>query len=293
MSKITKIAFAATLLLLAGAARLARAHDTDATIAPEEVAPGAPAFLREISFRPVLRSVVPLDAVFRDESGVVRPLSDYVADRPFILVPVYYRCGVLCDQTLMALASSLRTISLDAGHDFQVIAFSIDPADTPASAQAKRESILPRYHRERANFGWHFLTGAQEQIERLCGALGFRYGYDPARHAYAHASGIVILTSDGKVSRYLPGIEFPAEQMRLSLLEASQGRVGSAIDRLVLYCYQYDPTTGKYGASILRLLRLLAVLTVLGVVLCVAVMRRRQHALGAGAQLDGDARRKA
>jgi protein SCO1/2 len=190
---------------------------------------------------------------------------------------------VLCDQTLTALASSLRTLSLGSGEDFQVIAFSIDPEDTPATAMAKRKAIVPRYSPRRPVSGWHFLTGAPAEIQKLTEALRFRYTYNGKNHTYGHASGIVILTPAGRLSRYLPGIDFSPQDLRLSLVEASFGRIGSIVDRVILYCYQYNPATGRYGAVVMRILWLAAFLTLAGIVLCVlAVQRRerRQRAIG-------------
>ena len=204
---------------------------------------------------------LPLDLRFRDDSGRDLSLGELFGRRPVILAPVYYRCPMLCNQVLNGLTRSLKPLSLDAGKDFDVLAFSIDPAETPELAAKKKAGYLERYDRPGTDSGWHFLTGDAPSIEALTRAIGFRYTYNPETKLYAHAAGIVVVTPDGRAARYFYGIDYPARELQYELERARQGRVGSPIARLLLLCYDYDAATGKYTLSILRLTRILGTAT--------------------------------
>ena len=205
---------------------------------------------------------VPLDLAFRDETGAEVRLDEILDKRPVILSLVYYECPMLCTQVLNGLLRSLRVLSMDVGGEFEVITVSIDPGETPALAAAKKKEYVGRYGRDGAAGGWHFLTGTRERIEELAEAVGFRYEYDPETDLYVHASGIMVLTPAGELARYFYGVEFAPKDLRLGLIEAAEERIGNAVDQILLLCYQYDPTTGKYGLVILNSLRVAGAATV-------------------------------
>lgn len=224
-----------------------------------------------------LNAALPLDVEFRDESGKTVRLDDYFHDKPVILTPVYYKCPMLCGLELRGLLRCLRAMKLTAGEDFQIVTFSIDPRERPELARSKRKQYLASYGRDGAESGWHFLTGTQESITRLCEAIGFRAKYNKQTGQYAHAAGIVVCTPQGRVSRYFYGVEFSPRDLRLGLVESSHNRIGSFTDRVLLYCYLYDPTRGKYGLAILNLVRAGGVLTVAVLFGGVCWMLRRER----------------
>jgi len=236
-----------------------------------------PAPLREIGFDQNLDQRIPLDTEFIDESGRTVPLSTYFGKRPVVLLFAYYECPMLCTQVINGLASALNVISLQPGQDFEIVTVSFDPRDTPASAAAKKSHYIERYNRPGAADSWHFLTGKQESITRLTKAAGFRYVWDAPTNQFAHPSGVIVLTPDGRLSRYLFGIEYGPRDLRLGIVEASEGKVGTPADALLLYCYHYDPMTGRYGIVIMRVLRLAGVLTLFGIGLFITVMVRRER----------------
>jgi len=236
---------------------------------------GTPAALRNIGIDQKLDEQVPLDLVFRDEIGREKQLREFFRGKPVILSLVYYECPMLCNQVLNGLSGSLGTLSFDVGKEFDVLTVSFDPRETPVIAAAKRESYLRRYKREGAADGWHFLTGDLAAIERLTQAVGFRYNYDQESKQYVHASGIMVLTPEGKLSRYFYGIEYAPKDVRLSLIEASAGKIGSPVDAVLLYCFHYDPMTGKYAPVVMNIMRLCGVVTVIGVVAMIALLRPR------------------
>lgn len=220
--------------------------------------------LKDVGIDQKLDAKLPLDAPFADETGAVRPLKDYLTGRPAVLALVYYECPMLCTMTLNGLLRTLRPMTLNVGEHFDVIAVSFDPTDTAPLAEKKRFEYVERYNRPGSEKGWRFLTGSQESIKRLTEAVGFRYSRDPQNGQWAHASGLQVITPDGRVARYFYGVEYSARDLRLSLVEASQGKIGTAVDQVLLFCFHYDPTTGKYGLLIMNLLRTGAALTVLG-----------------------------
>ncbi|MFQ5990255.1 MAG: SCO family protein [Candidatus Methylomirabilales bacterium] len=223
----------------------------------------APTVLQDIAFDQRLNEQVPLGLVFRDESGNPVQLRNYFEEKPVILALVYYECPQLCSLVLNGLLRTLRTLSFDAGDQFTVITVSFDPTETPTLAATKKEAYLQRYGRPGAGGGWHFLTGEESSIAQLTKAVGFRYTYDAEKDQYAHATGIMVLTPQGRVSRYFYGLEYSPRDLRLGLVEASANRIGSPVDQVLLYCYRYDPTTGKYGLIIMNFLRLAGAATVL------------------------------
>ncbi len=224
-----------------------------------------------------LNAQIPLDLSFTDEKGRTVAIGDFLGERPALLTLVYYECPMLCTQILNGLTRSLRVLSFDVGKEFDVITVSIDPGETPSLAAAKKAEYVKRYSRASADRGWHFLTGSEDQIERLAQAVGFRYQYDPETGLYLHASGIMVLTPEGKLARYFYGIDYAPKDVRLGLIEASQNKIGSAVDQLLLLCYQYDPSTGKYGLVIMNSLRVAGGLTVVTMVGFIVLMLRRER----------------
>lgn len=237
-----------------------------------------PPVLRDIGFEQRLGESIGLDLAFHDELGNPVRLGDYFDDKPVILTLAYYACPMLCDLVLDGLTQSLRTLAFDLGEQFVSITVSVDPRDTPALAAAKKVQVLRSYARPGAAAAWHFLTGDEASIRHLTQAVGFRYTFVAESGQFAHAAGLVVLTAQGKIARYLYGIEFAPKAVRLALIEAAAGQIGSAMDQLMLFCYRYDPTTGQYGLVIMNILRLTALVTVLGVGGClIAMFRRERH----------------
>ena len=259
----------------AGTAGSASAWSRDQP-SPAPPAAETPKILRDIGFDQRLGDKVPLDAVFRDETGRAVKLGDYFGKRPVVLSLAYYECPMLCTVTLNGLASALDVLSFDPGRDFEIVTVSFEPKETPELAAAKKAAYLHRYHRPGAAAAWHFLTGDAAQIRRLTEAVGFRYAWDETTKQYAHASGIMVLTPEGRLARYLYGVEYAPKDLRFALVEASQGKILSPVDRLLLYCYHYDPSRGRYGTTVMAVLRLAGILTVAGLGALVIVLRRRE-----------------
>jgi len=243
------------VLILAITAVLAHASGTDPRMVPKE--------LDGIGFDQNLNAQVPLDAQFRDESGRGVRLGDYLRQKPAILALVYYQCTMLCNQILNGIVVGLRPLALRPGRDFDVIAISINPREGPALARAKRDNYAKLYSSRAGPAGWHFLTGAEPDIRAVADAVGFHYRYDPKNDIFLHASGVIVLTPQGKAARYFYGVEFEPKDLKLGLIEASRNRIGSAVDQILLFCYHYDPATGKYTATVLNLLEASAALTLL------------------------------
>lgn len=238
------------------------------------------AFLKEIGFDQRLGAQVPLDLTFTEETGRAVRLGDYFGQRPVIMLITYFNCTMLCPLLLDGLVRSLRPITFDVGKEFGVLAVSINPRETPAIAASRKELYVQRYGRPGAAEGWHFLTGGEDAIRQLTQAVGYRYVYDKKKDEYAHAAGILILTPEGKAARYLYGFEFSPRDLRLALVEAAQGTIGSPVDQLLLYCYHYDPLTGKYGVVIMNVLRLAGSATVLALGGFMLIMFRRDRRAG-------------
>ena len=260
---------------------LLRAQMTGAPTAGYKLEPGItsstmPRPLREIGFDQNLDQYVPLDVPFRDESGRTVRLADYFGSRPVVLVFAYYDCPMLCTQVINGLSTALNILSLTPGKDFEIVTVSFNPRDTPATASAKKAVYLERYTRDGAAQAWHFLSGDQPSIDRLTKAAGFRYVWDAETKQFAHPTGVIVLTPDGRLSRYLFGIEYGPRDLRYALVEASAGGVGNAVDTLLLYCYHYDPMTGRYGFVVMRAVRIAGAATVLALVSFIIVMVRKE-----------------
>ena len=241
-----------------------------------------------------LNEQVPLDLKFTDETGDAVKLGDYFGNKPVILVMAYYRCPMLCTLVLNGLVQGMRDMPFTPGTDFNVVTVSFDPRETPELAAAKKKNYIANYGRPGAAEGWHFLTGKPDAIEKLTRAVGFRYVYDAKQDQYIHTSGIMILTPQGKISRYFYGIEFPGRDLRLGLVEASANKIGSPTDQVLLYCFHYDPATGKYSASILNFVRAGGALTVLALAGMVWFLcrRRPRAAASAGSRQRSGCRRR-
>jgi protein SCO1/2 len=235
-----------------------------------------PPALREIGFDQNIGGRLPLDVQVRDEDGRSVAIGSYFGRRPVVLVFAYYSCPMLCAQVINGLASALDVLSLEPGRDLEVVAVSFDPRDTPGAAAAKKAGYLERYARRGAPASSHFLTADQPAIDRLTRAAGFRYAWDSQTQQFAHPSGVIVLTPDGRLARYMFGIEYGPRDLRLALVEASAGNVGSAVDSLLLYCYHYDPMTGRYGLQVMRALRIAGAGTVVALGSFVFFMVRRE-----------------
>jgi protein SCO1/2 len=230
----------------------------------------------QVGFDQKLGIQLPLDLRFHDDTGRDLRLGELFGRRPVILAPVYFRCPLLCNQLLNGLTRSLKPVSLAAGQDFDVIAFSINPAETPDLAGPKKRAYLEQYDRPGSANGWHFLVGDQPAISALTEAIGFRYTFNPQTELYAHAAGVVIVTPEGRIARYFYGIDFPPKELESELTRARAGQIGNPIGRLLLLCYDYDAATGKYTLSIMRLLRVAGTATAVALGAFVCLMFRRE-----------------
>jgi protein SCO1/2 len=240
-----------------------------------------PAILRDVGIAQRLGASLPLDAIFKDEDGRPVRLGAYFGNKPVILVLAYYNCPMLCTEVLNGLLGSLKTLSFDVGKEFEVVTVSFDPAERPADAAAKKKAYLDAYGRPGAALGWHFLTGPLASIERVTEAVGFRYARDERTGQFAHAAAIYVATPDGRLSRYFYGIDYAPRDLRLGLIEASDRKIGTPVDALLLYCYHYDPTAGRYGAVVVNMLRVggsAAVLILGGLVFGMLRRERRREA---------------
>ncbi len=243
------------------------------------VSTGLPAPLRDIKIDQKLNQQLPLDLTFRDESGREVKLGEFFGRKPVVLAFVYYDCPMLCTQVLNGMVTSFRVLPFEIGKDYDVVTISFDPRETPQLAQKKKNvyvNYLPEKMRADAANGWHFLTGDEADIQKITAAAGFHYRYDENTKQFAHASGIMLATSAGKLSRYYYGIEYPARDLRLGLIETSQNKIGSPVDQLLLYCYHYDPATGKYGAVVMNIVRIAGVLTMIGIALLLILLKARK-----------------
>lgn len=237
---------------------------------------GRPPILRHVAIEQRLGQSLPLDTTFEDEAGRKVRLGDYFGEKPVVLVLAYYNCPMLCTQILNGLVSAMRILSFDAGREYDVVTVSFDPRDDASDARAKKEPYVSRYGRAGAAAGWHFLTGEKPAIDALTEAVGFRYAWDEKAGQFAHGSAIYVVTPDGKLSRYLYGIEYAPRDLRLALVEASQGKIGTAVDELLLYCYHYDPAAGRYSAVVMNMVRLAGVVFVLILSTFLLLMWRRE-----------------
>lgn len=252
----------------------ARPHD-------DKVAPIAshnqPEIFKNVGIEQKLGTPLPLETSFRDQTGASVALQDYLSGKPAVLVFSYFDCPMLCPLVLEGLVRSLKPLSLNAGRDFDVFVVSIDERDGPETARKKQFEIINRYGRNGSEIGWHFLTGEKSAIEEMTQSAGFTYAWDEASKQYVHASGIFVLTPHGRIARVLYGIDYTPRDIRLALVEAGDGTIGTAIDQLLLYCYHYNPLTGKYGFVIMGALRLAGVSTVLAMATFIITMLRRER----------------
>jgi protein SCO1/2 len=272
MKKVRHLIGIAALLLAAGTTLRAQA-------VPSNTAPAAsaiPAVLRNVGFEPPLNGPMPLDLPFRDETGRAVQLREYFGQKPVVLAFVYYGCPMLCDQVEQGVVGVLRMLSFNPGRDYDVVFISFDSRETPEMAAEKKKKALAHFRRPETDSGWHFLTGSKESIEAATKAANFRFSFDSNNNLFAHASGVLLLTPDGHISRYFYGIEYPGRDMRLGLVDASAGKIGSPIDHVLLFCYHYDPAAAVYSASILKIVRLAGVLTILCLVGGILISRRRE-----------------
>jgi len=245
-------------------------------------APGLPSSqtplaLQKVAFEQRLNEPLPLDLPFKDENGKAVKLGDYFGRKPVVLAFVYYECPMLCTQVLNGLESALRVINESIGQEFDVVTVSFDPRETPVLAAGKKKAYLERYKRPSAEQGWHFLTGEQASIDALTKASGFSFYWDEQTHQFAHASGIVVATPAGKLSRYFFGIDYSPRDVKFALIESSNEKIGTLAERLLLYCYHYDPAAGNYGLMAMRAVRLGGAVTLVALFGFVFVSIRRDH----------------
>jgi protein SCO1/2 len=236
-----------------------------------------PEQLKDITFEQRLGTALPLDARFRDEAGREVTLGDYFGQRPVVLAFVYYSCPMLCTQVLNGVSSAVKAMPFTPGRDFDVVYVSFDPRDTPRIASDKKQAQLEDYRQTATASGWHYLTGDAASIRRVTSAAGFSYRWDAPSGQFAHVSGVLVATPDGRLSRYFYGVEYSPKELRMAIVESSEGRVGSLVDRLLLYCYHYDPATGRYGAIAMNVVRLGGVVTVALLGGFIWFMRRREN----------------
>jgi protein SCO1/2 len=236
-----------------------------------------PDLLKNVGIDQKLNQQVPLDSTFRDETGKTVLLGQYFGQKPVILSLVYFNCPMLCTQVLNGMEAAMKGLPMDAGNQFEAVTVSIDPSDRPVLASVKKQMYTGMYGHAGAAEGWHFLTGDEDQIKKLADAVGFRYAYDPDSKQFAHASAIMVLTPDGKISKYFYGIQYSPRDLRLGLVEASAGRIGTPVDSILLFCYHYDPHTGKYGLLISRLIQTGGLLTIAAIGITMLVLFRRER----------------
>jgi protein SCO1 len=246
--------------------------------APPPITLGArPDVLKEIGFDQNLGGRVPLDLAFKDETGRDVHLSDYFGERPVVLSLVYYECPMLCTISLNGLARALNVLAFVPGQEFEVLTVSFDSKETPELAAAKKKVYLAQQEKPEAAHGWHFLTGSAESVARLTEAVGFRYAWDEETRQWAHPAGLLVVSPEGVITHYLYGVEYSPNDLRLALVDSAKGRIGNPVDQILLFCYQYDPSRGRYSASILNLVRIGGIVTVLvmaGFILSMTMKRR-------------------
>lgn len=268
-----------TAIVALGCAVGAWAQDGGRGLRPDGGIPASqmPGILAAVGFEQRLNGQLPLDTGFRDEEGREVALGKYFGLKPVILAFAYYECPMLCTQILNGLTSALTVLTESVGQEFDVVVISFDPRETPTLAAGKKKAYLDRYQRPGAEQGWHFLTGEEASIRAVADAAGFRYAWDEQTQQFAHASGIVVTTPDGRLARYFFGIDYAPRDVKFALMESSQGRIGSAIEKLVLYCYHYDPATGSYGLMAMNTVRLGGAVTLVALVGFVLMALRQEQ----------------
>jgi protein SCO1 len=272
-----KTALLTAALILATAA-LSRAQSDVPGTRPSPGIPSRqmPSVLSKVTFEQRLDERLPLDLQFKDEDGRTVKLRDYFGKRPVLMAFVYYDCPMLCTQVLNGIDTSLTVLTETVGKEFDVVAVSFDPRETPVLANGKKKAQVDRYKRPGSAAGWHFLTGEEPAIKELTNAAGFHYVWDEKTQQFAHPSGIIVVTPDGRLARYFFGIEYASRDVKFALIESSAGRIGNAIDQLLLYCYHYDPATGSYGFAAMRAVRIGGALTLAALVGFVVLSIRRE-----------------
>ncbi|MDR3411028.1 MAG: SCO family protein [Formivibrio sp.] len=250
-------------------------------------AKGLPPALVNVGFDPQLNVQIPLDPSFVDEYGQPVTLRQFFGKKPVLLTFVYFTCPMLCNQVEQAVVGTLKMISFNPGTDYEVVFISMDPSDTPDEALKKKHEALSRFARPSTESGWHFLTGTKQSIDQVTSAANFRYSYDEKTRLFAHASGILLLTPGGRISRYFFGVEYPPSNVRLGLVDASAGKIGSPVDHILLFCYQYDPTKARYSATILTVIRMGGVVTLFCMAIGFVIFRRRDHRAASGSSGPG------
>jgi protein SCO1/2 len=236
---------------------------------------GLPEALQTVGIEQRLNEQLPLDTKFVDENGKSVALGDYFGKgKPVVLALVYYECPMLCNQVLTGLSGALKGVNFDVGKEFDVVAISFDPRDTPTVAKAKKETYLAHYNRPETAAGWHFLTGTPESIEKITQAVGFKYQWDESTKQFAHAGGIQIATPEGRLARYFYGIDYAPKDVKFGVMEASSSKIGNPVEKLILYCYHYNPASGKYGLMIMNIVRLGGIATLLGLAAMFWMFRR-------------------
>lgn len=270
------------MAMMASAMALVSAVVSAQGTAPQAGLPSntVPGVLGKVGFEQRLNEQLPLDLMFKDETGRDVKLGDYFGKKPVVLSFVYYECPMLCTQVLNGLASALGVIDESIGKEFDVVTVSFDARETPTLAAGKKQSYLDRYKREGAERGWHFLTGQQASIDALTKAAGFSYAWDEETKQFAHASGVVVATPEGKLANYFFGIDYSPRDIKFALIESSQGKVGKFAEKVLLYCYHYDPATGQYGFVAMRAVRIGGAVTLVALVGFVFVSLRRERAAG-------------
>jgi protein SCO1/2 len=244
---------------------------------PAQTSAQHPQELNDVTFHQQLNEQLPLDATFKDENGRTVALGDYfTGKKPVILAFVYYTCPMLCTQIMNGISSALKTLSFEAGQDFDVVLISFDPRDTPAAALEKKRTHLAYWSAQSSAAGWHFLTGEEPTIRRVASKAGFTYKWDEQTQQFAHVSGVLVVTPQGRLARYFYGIEYSPRELRLALVESSEGHIGNAVDEVLLYCFHYDPLSGRYGVVIMNLIRAGGLLTIAFILGIMFLTRRRE-----------------
>lgn len=269
-----KLLMLVSFLMFASAAAQKTEHYNSPLYSPRTYEPsqgtsnGLPQTLQTVGIEQKLGSQIPLDAVFKDENGKEVRLSEYFGKgKPVVLALVYFECPMLCNEVLNGLTGSLKGVSFDAGRDFEIVAISFDARENekPDLAKNKKASYLTKYERKGAENGWHFLTGTQEQIDKVTQAVGFNYKFDEATNQFAHAGGIMMTTPDGRLSHYFYGIDYQPRDLKFGLIEASENKIGNPAEQLYLYCFHYNPADGKYGLAVLRVMRFVSVVMLIAI----------------------------
>jgi len=274
---ITRLAMAGLAVMLLVTPIQVRAQGMGMPEPPLDPASKKPLILQKVGIDQKIGQQLPLDLPFVDDHGRQVRLGDFFGRRPVVLALAYYECPMLCTQVLTGMTGALKTMSFDAGKDFDVVVVSINPKEGPGLASEKKATYVKHYGRPETAAGWHFLTGTEPSIKTLAAAIGFRYAFDEGIQQYAHAAAIYVATPAGVVARYLLGIEFAPRDLRLALVEASENRLGTVADQVLLFCYHYDPATGKYGGAVLRAVRIGGVVTIIGFLTFLFVSLRRER----------------